>query len=117
MEPIVDCGRYPTCRVVGDRVDVTATIFKDGHDALGAAIRVKGPRAKKAREEPLVPLGNDRYGGTFAVDAPGLWSFTVSPGPTASRPGRTSCGASRPEVSPTSPASSPRARRSSGVTS
>jgi starch synthase (maltosyl-transferring) len=56
---------------------VTATIFKDGHDALGAAIRVNGPRGMRRREVPLLALGNDRFGGSFTVDAPGLWSFTV----------------------------------------
>jgi starch synthase (maltosyl-transferring) len=78
LEPVIDCGRYPARRIVGDRVDVTATIFKDGHDALGAAILVTRPRAKRPREEPLVALGNDRFGGSFTVDAPGLWSFTVA---------------------------------------
>ena len=77
LEPVVDCGRYPARRIVGDQVDVAATIFKDGHDVLGAAIRVKAPRAKRRHEEPLLALGEDRYGGTFTVDAPGIWSFTV----------------------------------------
>jgi starch synthase (maltosyl-transferring) len=75
--PIVDCGAFPARAVVGDRVDVHATIFKDGHDSLGAAVRVKAPGAKRWREEPLVPLGADRYGGAFSVDAPGRWAFRI----------------------------------------
>ena len=78
VEPIVDCGRYPVKRVVGDRVDVYATIFKDGHDALGAAVRVREPGAKRWQEVPLQALGNDRYGGTFTVTAPGVWAFAVA---------------------------------------
>src|SRR5581483_927668 len=78
IEPIVDCGRYPVKRTVGDPVEVYATIFKDGHDVLGAAVRVRGPGDTDWREEPLVLVGNDRWHGTFAVDRPGRWEFAVA---------------------------------------
>ncbi len=48
VEPQVDCGRHPVKRVVGEEVVVSATIFRDGHDVLGAAIRVS-----RARGAPL----------------------------------------------------------------
>jgi starch synthase (maltosyl-transferring) len=78
IEPIVDCGRYPIKRTVGETVEVYATIFKDGHDTLGAVIRVRGPGDSSWREEPLLPLGNDRFGGTFGVDRPGRWEYAVA---------------------------------------
>ena len=78
VEPIVDCGRYPIKRTVGDRVDVYATVFKDGHDTLTGAVRVKGPGDKAWSEEPLQPLGNDRWGGTFTPTRPGRWQFAVA---------------------------------------
>jgi starch synthase (maltosyl-transferring) len=78
VEPIVDCGRYPVKRTVGDPVAVYATIVKDGHDTLGAVIRVRGPGDERWREEPLLQLGNDRFGGSFAVDRPGRWQFAVA---------------------------------------
>ena len=65
IEPIVDCGRYPVKRTVGDEVAVYATIFKDGHDTLGASIRVRGPGDKRWSEVPLLPLGNDEGGVTL----------------------------------------------------
>jgi starch synthase (maltosyl-transferring) len=76
VEPELDCGRFPVKRTAGEPVDVYATILVDGHDALGAAIRVQPPSGK-AREEPLLDLGNDRFGGTFVADRPGRWSFAV----------------------------------------
>jgi starch synthase (maltosyl-transferring) len=76
VEPVVDCGRYPVKRTVGERVDVYATIVKDGHDVLGAAVRVRPPKGR-AREEPLAALGNDRFGGTFTPDRPGRWTFAI----------------------------------------
>jgi starch synthase (maltosyl-transferring) len=78
VEPIVDCGRYPVKATVGDHVDVDATVFKDGHDTLGGAVRVRGPGERRFAEVPLLPLGNDRYAGRFTVDRPGRWQFAVS---------------------------------------
>jgi starch synthase (maltosyl-transferring) len=78
IEPIVDCGRYPVKRTVGDVVEVYATVFADGHDTLAGAVRVRPPGEGAWRDEPLQPLGNDRWGGSFAVDRPGLWEFAVA---------------------------------------
>jgi starch synthase (maltosyl-transferring) len=78
VAPVVDCGRYPLKATVGDPVDVHATVFKDGHDTLAGAVRVKAPGERRWTEVPLTPLGNDRWGGTFAVDRPGRWQFAVS---------------------------------------
>jgi starch synthase (maltosyl-transferring) len=77
VEPLVDCGRYAVKRTVGDRVEVYATIFKDGHDVLGAAVRVRPPGERRWREEPMQPLGNDRWAGAFEVDRCGRWTFAV----------------------------------------
>jgi starch synthase (maltosyl-transferring) len=78
VEPQIDCGRYPIKRTVGDGVTVTATIFRDGHDVLGAAIRFRAPGETRWREAPLEPLGNDEWHGQFTVDAPGRWTFSIS---------------------------------------
>src|SRR6185312_8232286 len=76
VEPVVDCGRYPLKRTVGERVDVYATILKDGHDVLRGAVRIKPPKGK-AFDEPLGALGNDRFAGSFVVDQPGRYSFAI----------------------------------------
>jgi starch synthase (maltosyl-transferring) len=78
VEPQLDCGRYPVKRTVGDAVDVYATVLKDGHDTLAGAVRVKGPGDARWREEPLAAFGEDRFGGTFAVERPGRWQFAVT---------------------------------------
>jgi starch synthase (maltosyl-transferring) len=77
VSPQVDCGRYPVKRTVGDAVEVTARIFRDGHETLGAAVRRKGPDATRWSEAPLEPLGNDVWAGSFEVDRPGTWSFRI----------------------------------------
>jgi starch synthase (maltosyl-transferring) len=78
VEPQVDGGRFPVKRVVGEEVVVRATIFRDGHHVLGAAIRYRLQGSRRWRETPLDPLGNDRWRGSFTVDAPGRWTYTVA---------------------------------------
>src|SRR5581483_11546474 len=78
VEPIVGCGTYPVKRTVGETVEVYATVFKDGHDTLGGAVRVRGPGDRRFKEVRLRPFGNDRFGGSFVVDRPGRWQFAVS---------------------------------------
>jgi starch synthase (maltosyl-transferring) len=77
VAPQVDCGRWPVKRTVGERVDVTARIFRDGHETLGAAIRYRRPSATRWTEAPLEPAGNDLWTGGFDVDRPGPWCFRV----------------------------------------
>jgi starch synthase (maltosyl-transferring) len=77
VQPQIDCGRWPVKQTVGDEVVVSATIFRDGHDVLGAAIRHRAPGARTWAETPLEPLGNDEWRGAFTVDAPGPWAFSV----------------------------------------
>jgi starch synthase (maltosyl-transferring) len=74
----VDCGRYAAKATVGDRVPVVARVFRDGHEVLGAAVRVKGPGERRWREVPLEPQGNDWWAGAFPVDRGGRWRFQVT---------------------------------------
>jgi starch synthase (maltosyl-transferring) len=77
VTPLVDGGAYAVKRTVGDRVDVTARIFRDGHEILGAAVRYKPSGATRWQETPLQALGNDEWAGAFEVDAPGTWCFRI----------------------------------------
>jgi starch synthase (maltosyl-transferring) len=77
VTPQVDCRRYPVKRTEGDRVDVTAVVFRDGHEQLGASIRYKPPGATRWQESPLEALGNDFWAGSFRVDRPGSWCFRI----------------------------------------
>ena len=39
--PELDAGRYPVKREVGDRLEVSADIFKEGHDVLAAVVQYR----------------------------------------------------------------------------
>src|SRR5262249_47293041 len=77
VHPQIECGRYPVKACTGDQVDVSATIFRDGHEVLGAVVRFRGPGERRWRETPLEAVGSDRWRRAFVVDAPGWWQFTI----------------------------------------
>src|SRR6266550_3841911 len=77
VTPQIDCGRHPVKRAEGDRVDVTALIFRDGHETLGAVVRYKQAGATRWREEPMTALGNDEWSGSFVVDTCGSWCYRI----------------------------------------
>src|SRR2546430_14416633 len=56
--PILDCGRYPPKRSLGDPVEVWATIFKDGHDVLAASVRYRPAAERRWRGAPMHPPGD-----------------------------------------------------------
>ena len=76
VAPQVDCGRWPAKACVGDRVEVRATITRDGHEALRGIVRYRRPKGRW-RESPLEALGNDRFAGGFEVDSVGRWRFEI----------------------------------------
>ena len=77
VRPSAACGRVPVKRVAGDRFEVTADVFADGHDRVAAALRVKHEGWGRWREVPMEPLGNDRWAATVELDALGRWRYAV----------------------------------------
>jgi starch synthase (maltosyl-transferring) len=77
IEPCVDGGRFPIKRSIGERVEVSADIFADGHDVLAAALRYRGPGDEAWQEVPMVLEGNDRWTATFAVERLGSYEYAV----------------------------------------
>ena len=77
VRPQVDCGRFPAKSSVGDSVEITADIFKDGHDVLRAVVRYRPAGTRTWLERPLRALGNDAWAGDFEATELGLWQFTI----------------------------------------
>jgi len=79
--PLIDCGRYPAKRSVGDTVEVSADVWSDGHDLLRADVLFRRTGAEDWRRAPMRRVDahedGDRWAGTFAVDAAGRWEYTV----------------------------------------
>ena len=77
VAPAVDCGRYPVKREVGAVLEVSADIFKDGHDVLAAYLRYRRAGERAWRETPMRHVDNDRWAGEFTLEANGRYQFTI----------------------------------------
>jgi starch synthase (maltosyl-transferring) len=75
--PQVDGGRFPIKRVPGERVEVTADIFADGHDVLAAVLLWRAAGESAWRESRMALLENDRWGGEFTVERLGHYEYTI----------------------------------------
>jgi len=78
VHPNVDGGAFPAKRIVGDRVTVRATAFKEGHDLVAGQIRYRAPGARTWQTAPMTYEKDfDRLTGGFVVDRIGRWTFSV----------------------------------------
>lgn len=76
VQPLVDGGLYPAKRTQGERVDVTANIFGDGHDHIRAEIRYRlesGP----ARTLEMNQIINDDWIASFTAEQKGTYYVEV----------------------------------------
>jgi starch synthase (maltosyl-transferring) len=79
VEPTVECGRRAAKAVNGETFQVSATVIREGHGVLGAAVVLRDP---SGRPGPLVRMrelapGTDRYGADVTVTSEGTWYFHV----------------------------------------
>ncbi|WP_371100625.1 alpha-1,4-glucan--maltose-1-phosphate maltosyltransferase [Streptomyces sp. PU_AKi4] len=79
VRPSVDCGRRPAKAVVGETFEVTATLFREGHDAVAANVVLKDPEGRPGPFTPMRELapGSDRWGAEVVADGPGRWTYRV----------------------------------------
>jgi starch synthase (maltosyl-transferring) len=77
VKPEIDGGAFPAKRVVGEKVEVTADIFSDGHESLNARLLYRHASDGDWKHVPLQPLANDRWEAEFTVEAAGSYSYTV----------------------------------------
>ena len=67
--PEIDGGRHAAKRIVGDTVRITASIYGDGHDHLGARLQYRREDERTWRHAPFHPLGNDVWQAEFVDDS------------------------------------------------
>ncbi len=102
VAPAVSGGRFPAKAVVGEVVPVSATVWREGHDAVAATLVVRyhganypqvvsgpavpaddrpTPAANSRRKPQLLPMAAghnpDVVHGQFVPDEVGLWTFRV----------------------------------------
>lgn len=77
LEPLIDGGRYPIKRVVGEDVVVEADIFKDGHDIVAAALKWRAARQARWHETAMKHVDNDRWRGAISLYENATYEYTV----------------------------------------
>jgi starch synthase (maltosyl-transferring) len=79
VRPVVDCGRHHAKAVVGETFQVSATVFREGHDAVGANVVLRDTAGRSGPWTPMHELapGSDRWGADVTPTAAGRWTYTV----------------------------------------
>ena len=78
VQPVLADGR-PAKAVPGEIFEVSATVFREGHESLAAAAVLYQPDGQR---QPLVPMaevapGTDRHAAEVTADCVGQWRFAV----------------------------------------
>ncbi|MFD5452315.1 maltotransferase domain-containing protein, partial [Streptomyces sp. NPDC127100] len=79
VHPVVECGRRPAKAVAGETFEVTASVFREGHDAVAANVVLEDPEGRSGPWTPMRELapGTDRFGAEVTPGAPGRWTYRV----------------------------------------
>ncbi|MEV7102515.1 alpha-1,4-glucan--maltose-1-phosphate maltosyltransferase [Streptomyces atroolivaceus] len=79
VRPLVDCGRRPAKAVEGETFEVSATVFREGHDAVAANVVLCDPNGRPGPWTPMRELapGTDRWGADVTPESEGRWTYTV----------------------------------------
>ena len=78
VHPCIDEGRLPASSVEGEELEVGATVFREGHDAVNATVVLTDPDGA----ETHVPMtctnpGLDTWVARIRPDRTGLWHYRV----------------------------------------
>jgi len=79
VRPVVECGRRPAKAVAGETFEVTATVFREGHDAVAANVVLTDPEGSHGPWTPMRELapGSDRWGAEVTTASEGRWTYRV----------------------------------------
>jgi len=76
IRPRTPSGEHPAKAAEGELVQVSADIFKDGHDVLAARARTCGPDGRW-HEWPMAHEGNDRWTTEVRLEGNGLHELVI----------------------------------------
>jgi len=79
IRPEIDHGRFAVKRAVGDRVDVRADVFADGHDVVVAVLRHRPANQAEWLETSMnnAAAGSDEWIASFDVHQVGWYEYQI----------------------------------------
>ncbi len=75
--PLVAHGTRPVKAVVGEAVDVSASVFRDGHDSVAATLLLRSPTGITTSTPMRPGVGIDRWVGSIRPEVEGAWTYTI----------------------------------------
>ena len=75
--PQLDGGRYAIKRVIGEKINVSAAVFGDGHDAVRASLCYREAGKKKWNEVFMHAGENDSWYASFTPEKIGFYEYKV----------------------------------------
>jgi starch synthase (maltosyl-transferring) len=75
--PLIDGGRFPVKRIAGERVEIWADVYRDGHDVIAAALVWRRAQDREWHREPMTHHGNDRWTGSFTPPESGRYFYAI----------------------------------------
>lgn len=78
VSPEISGARFPLKRLLGERVEVEADIFADGHDLIRAELQFRHDQEPAWRLAPMKQIGNDRWRGHFRVADPRVHRYRIA---------------------------------------
>jgi starch synthase (maltosyl-transferring) len=79
VSPVIDHGAYPAKATLGESAPIQANVFREGHDAVGAAAVLTRPDGTELRQDmrQVEPWGLDRWETWVRFDAIGDWTYRI----------------------------------------
>lgn len=79
VSPTFEGGRWPTKAVVGEIVPIRATVFRDGHEHVGASVVLTDPKGRDfpAKHMENTSAGLDTWSTSISFPREGNWQFRV----------------------------------------
>lgn len=78
LTPEVDGGTFPAKAFLGEVIPFGATVFREGHDVVGAQLVLTSPSGTEHRKNLRETFsGSDFFETRFQMDEIGTWSFQI----------------------------------------
>jgi starch synthase (maltosyl-transferring) len=80
VSPLIEGGRHPIKRAIGEDIVVEADVFKDGHDIVSALLKWRKKGQSRWNETPMQcidPYNRDRWHGVFSVFENAVYEYTI----------------------------------------
>lgn len=77
IQPLISAGQFPAKCVVGEMIPISATAWREGHDALGVTLHVETPYRTSFDVRMSASTEPDVYNAAIVPDAVGYWTFRI----------------------------------------